>query len=99
MSKSAMTGFTPMRRCGQRFSTSINHIAPRPALGLSPIRMRLSWRAVFSANGDRALIAARTVYPELNPGDDPRVTGTVWLLNPRTDGSWRVISARRTDLE
>jgi hypothetical protein len=37
--------------------------------------------------------------PELNPGDGPRVTGTVWLLNPRTDGSWRVISARRTDLE
>ncbi|WP_375547931.1 hypothetical protein ABWI01_09525 [Oceanicaulis alexandrii] len=56
-------------------------------------------RAEFSANGDRALIAARTVYPELNPGDGPRITGTVWLLNPRTDGSWRVISARRTDLE
>ena len=56
-------------------------------------------RPVFSANGDRALIAARTVYPELNPGDGARVTGTVWLLNPRTDGSWRVISARRTDLE
>lgn len=56
-------------------------------------------RAVFNANGDRALIAARTVYPELNPGDGARVTGTVWLLNPRTDGSWRVISARRTDLQ
>ncbi|WP_421860912.1 hypothetical protein [Oceanicaulis sp.] len=56
-------------------------------------------RPVFSATGDRALIAARTVYPELNPGDGPRVTGTVWLLNPRTDGRWRVISARRTDLE
>ncbi|WP_273144563.1 hypothetical protein [Oceanicaulis alexandrii] len=56
-------------------------------------------RPVFNAHGDRALIAARTVYPELNPGDGARVTGTVWLLNPRTDGSWRVISARRTDLE
>ncbi|HCR66445.1 hypothetical protein [Oceanicaulis sp. UBA2681] len=69
--------------------------APRAA---KAVRIEPS-RPVFSANSDRALIAARTVYPELNPGDGARVTGTVWLLNPRTDGSWRVISARRTDLQ
>lgn len=70
------------------------------------------WTAFFDANdasiatpcvqrlsGDHALIAARSVYPELNPGDGPRTTGTVWYLTPRSDGSWRVMSARRTDLE
>ncbi len=56
-------------------------------------------RPVFSPDGDRALIAARSVYPELDPGDGPRITGTVWYLTPRRDGTWRVMSARRTDLE
>lgn len=56
-------------------------------------------RPVFSPDGGHALIAARSVYPELNPGDGPRITGTVWYLTPRRDGSWRVMSARRTDFE
>ena len=56
-------------------------------------------RPVFSPDGGHALIAARSVYPELNPGDGPRTTGTVWYLTPRSDGTWRVMSARRTDLE
>ena len=56
-------------------------------------------RPVFSPDGGHALIAARSVYPELNPGDGPRITGTVWYLTPRSDGTWRVMSARRTDPE
>lgn len=56
-------------------------------------------RPVFSPDGSHALIAARSVYPELNPGDGPRTTGTVWYLTPRRDGTWRVMSARRTDLQ
>ena len=86
--------------CVQRLSDDhgaalVRASAPREA---TAVRIEPA-RPVFSPDGGHALIAARSVYPELNPGDGPRTTGTVWYLTPRSDGSWRVMSARRTDLE
>jgi len=46
---------------------------------------------------DRALMAARAVYPPFEAGGAPRETGTIWLLRFTDAGDWRVLSARRVE--
>ncbi|MCR9129266.1 MAG: hypothetical protein NXI12_07065 [Alphaproteobacteria bacterium] len=58
--------------------------------------MRLT-PAAPGMEGGRALMAARTVYPPLEPGAAPRETGTIWLLRVTEAGDWRVLSARRME--
>ena len=46
---------------------------------------------------DRALMAARAVYPPLEPGGAPRETGTIWLVRFNDAGQWRVLCVRRVE--
>lgn len=58
--------------------------------------MRLT-PAAPGMEGDRALMAARSVYPPFEPGGAARETGTIWLLRLAEAGDWRVLSARRVE--
>lgn len=58
--------------------------------------MRLT-PAAPGLDGEWALMAAQAVYPPLEPGDDPRETGTIWLVRLGASGEWSVFSARRIE--
>ena len=58
--------------------------------------MRLT-PAAPGLDGEWALMAAQAVYPPLEPGDEARETGTIWLVRLGAGGEWRVFSARRIE--
>lgn len=62
----------------------------------APGAMRLT-PAAPGLEDDRALMAARAVYPPFEAGGAPRETGTIWLLRFTDAGDWRVLSARRVE--
>ena len=62
----------------------------------APGAMRLT-PAAPGLESDRALMAARAVYPAFEAGGAPRETGTIWLLRFTGAGDWRVLSARRVE--
>ena len=62
----------------------------------APGAMRLT-PAAPGLEDERALMAARAVYPPLEPGGAPRETGTIWLVRFNDAGQWRVLSARRVE--
>ena len=62
----------------------------------TPGAMRLT-PAAPGLEEDRALMAARAVYPPLEADGAPRETGTIWLLRFTDGGQWRVLSARRVE--
>jgi len=85
--------------CSAQLSNHWNAILRENASGDNHPSVRIQPSApVFNAAGNRALIAAWTLYPAITPQDTSRETGTIWLLTSTQSGQWRVISARRTDL-
>lgn len=62
----------------------------------APGAMRLT-PAAPGLEEERALMAARAVYPPLEADGAPRETGTIWLLRFTDAGEWRVLSARRVE--